>query len=155
MPSKHDFEPIMAFLLENLKNFLVSDEIPVFACVIKDDFSIVSISSNKTFKNNDPTSHAELLAIKEAGAILQSNRLDNLTLVSTLEPCLMCSGAVLNSRIKRIVFGAFEPKTGFVSSLFPTIREFNPSVEIISGVLLQECSQIMTNWFSNIRAREI
>ena len=118
------------------------------AAIIDKNLEIVSKSINLITTDLDPTAHAEIVAIRQAAKKLQNNRLDSYSLISTLEPCLMCSGAISQARINKVIFGAYEPKTGFVSSLFPTIKEFQPKLEVLSGVLEDKCSKILTNWFS-------
>ena len=129
-------------------NLPSKSEIPVAAAIIDENLEIVSKSINQITTDLDPTAHAEIVAIRQAAKKLQNNRLDSYSLISTLEPCLMCSGAISQARINKVIFGAYEPKTGFVSSLFPTIKEFQPKLEVLGGVLEDKCSKILTNWFS-------
>ena len=104
-------------------------------------------------KINDPTAHAEIVAIRGAGEKLGSWRLDDLTLIVTLEPCLMCAGAILQSRIKRLVFGAFDQKAGAVGSSLDVIRDVRAlsKVEVVGGVLEKECAKLLTDFFATKR----
>jgi len=114
---------------------------------------IVSLGKNEREKDNDPTAHAEILAIKRAGEKLGSWRLDDLTLIVTLEPCVMCAGAILQSRLKRLVFGAFDQKAGAVGSSLDVIRDVRAlsKVEVVSGVLEDECAKLLTDFFATKR----
>jgi tRNA(adenine34) deaminase len=145
------YEQIMGELLLVIKKSSPRDDIPVSAAVVNSQNKIVAIEINKNIELSDPSAHAELLAIKSASKKLNTARLDDYILISTLEPCLMCTGVIIQSRINKVIFGAFEPKTGFIVSLFPTIKEFKPDIEVISGVLESECSKILTEWFSKKR----
>jgi tRNA(adenine34) deaminase len=142
------YEEIMQHLIDYLMNLPSKSEIPVAAAIIDENLEIVSKSINLITTDLDPTAHAEIVAIRQAAKKLQNNRLDSYSLISTLEPCLMCAGAISQARINKVIFGAYEPKTGFVSSLFPTIKEFQPKLEVLGGVLEDKCSKILTNWFS-------
>jgi tRNA(adenine34) deaminase len=126
-----------------------SGDVPVGALIVNEAGEILSFGKNEREKDNDPTAHAEILAIRRAGEKLGSWRLDDLTLVVTLEPCVMCAGAILQSRIKRLVFGAFDQKAGAVGSLFDVIRDVRAlsKVEVIGGVLEDECVLLLKQFF--------
>jgi tRNA(adenine34) deaminase len=130
-----------------------SGDVPVGALIVNELGEIVSLGKNEREKDNDPTAHAEILAIKRAGEKLGSWRLDDLTLVVTLEPCVMCAGAILQSRIKRLVFGAFDQKAGAVGSSLDVIRDVRAlsKVEVVSGVLEDECAKLLTDFFATKR----
>ena len=130
-----------------------SGDVPVGALIVNEAGEIVSFGKNEREKDNDPTAHAEVLAIRRAGEKLGSWRLDDLTLVVTLEPCVMCAGAILQSRIKRLVFGAFDQKAGAVGSLLDVIRDVRAlsKVEVVSGVLEKECAKLLTDFFATKR----
>ena len=130
-----------------------SGDVPVGALIVNDAGKIVSFGKNEREKDNDPTAHAEILAIKRAGEKLGSWRLDDLTLVVTLEPCVMCAGAILQSRLKRLVFGAFDQKAGAVGSSLDVIRDVRAlsKVEVVSGVLEKECAKLLTDFFATKR----
>jgi tRNA(adenine34) deaminase len=130
-----------------------SGDVPVGALIVNEAGEILSSGKNEREKDNDPTAHAEILAIKRAGEKLGSWRLDNLTLVVTLEPCVMCAGAILQSRIKRLVFGAFDQKAGAVGSSLDVIRDVRAlsKVEVVSRVLEDECAKLLTDFFATKR----
>jgi tRNA(adenine34) deaminase len=130
-----------------------SGDVPVGALIINDAGEILSFGKNKREKDNDPTAHAEIVAIKRAGEKLGSWRLDELTLIVTLEPCVMCAGAILQSRLKRLVFGAFDQKAGAVGSSLDVIRDVRAlsKVEVVSGVLEKECAKLLTDFFATKR----
>jgi tRNA(adenine34) deaminase len=130
-----------------------SGDVPVGALIVNEAGEIVSLGKNEREKDNDPTAHAEILAIKRAGEKLGSWRLDDLTLVVTLEPCVMCAGAILQSRLKRLIFGAFDQKAGAVGSSLDVIRDVRAlsKVEVVSGVLEDECAKLLTDFFATKR----
>jgi tRNA(adenine34) deaminase len=130
-----------------------SGDVPVGALIVNEAGEIVSFGKNEREKDNDPTAHAEVLAIRRAGEKLGSWRLDDLTLIVTLEPCVMCAGAILQSRLKRLVFGAFDPKAGAVGSSLDVIRDVRAlsKVEVVSGVLEDECAKLLTDFFATKR----
>ena len=130
-----------------------SGDVPVGALIVNEVGEIVSFGKNEREKDNDPTAHAEILAIRRAGEKLGSWRLDDLTLVVTLEPCVMCAGAILQSRLKRLVFGAFDQKAGAVGSSLDVIRDMRAlsKVEVVSGVLEKECAKLLTDFFATKR----
>ena len=131
-----------------------SDDVPVGALIVNDAGEILSSGKNEREKDNDPTAHAEIVAIRGASEKLGSWRLDDLTLIVTLEPCVMCAGAILQSRIKRLVFGAFDQKAGAVGSSFDAIRDVRAlsKVEVVSGVLENECVLLLKQFFMERRA---
>ena len=130
-----------------------SGDVPVGALIVNEAGEILSSGKNEREKDNDPTAHAEILAIRRAGEKLGSWRLDDLTLIVTLEPCVMCAGAILQSRLKRLVFGAFDQKAGAVGSSLDVIRDVRAlsKVEVVSGVLEKECSKLLTDFFATKR----
>jgi tRNA(adenine34) deaminase len=130
-----------------------SDDVPVGALIVNEAGEILSSGKNEREKDNDPTAHAEILAIRRAGEKLGSWRLDDLTLIVTLEPCVMCAGAILQSRLKRLVFGAFDQKAGAVGSSLDVIRDVRAlsKVEVVSGVLEKECAKLLTDFFATKR----
>jgi tRNA(adenine34) deaminase len=130
-----------------------SGDVPVGALIVNEVGEIVSFGKNEREKDDDPTAHAEILAIRGASEKLGSWRLDDLTLVVTLEPCVMCAGAILQSRLKRLVFGAFDQKAGAVGSCLDVIRDVRAlsKVEVVSGVLEKECAKLLTDFFATKR----
>ena len=129
------------------------DDVPVGALVVNDQGEIIGMGENLREKNNDPTAHAEIVAIKNAAQKIGNWRLDDLTMVVTLEPCAMCAGAIVQTRMKRLVFGAFDEKAGAVGSIWDVIRDARAltKMEVISGVLEKECAQVLTNFFKGKR----
>ena len=150
-PAKQ-YSDLMSELLKELAEMSNSVDVPVGALVLDKNLEVIAKSFNKRVETNDPTAHAEIEAIRIAGQKLNNWRLDDCTLIVTLEPCQMCSGAILQSRISRVVFGAFEPKTGFLVSR-NSLSE-NPNIEIISGVMEEESSKILSNWFQDKRSNK-
>jgi tRNA(adenine34) deaminase len=130
-----------------------SSDIPVGAVMIDENGNIISIGRNQRELIKDSTAHAELIAIKSANRSLSSWRLEKLTLVVTLEPCLMCAGAILQSRVNRVVFGAWDEKAGACGSVWDVLRDGRSlhKVEVIGGVLENECAALLSNFFSQKR----
>lgn len=117
------------------------------------DGSIISAATNRTVRDQDPTAHAELLAIREASSKLDSWRLEDCTLYVTLEPCAMCAGAVVLSRIRRVVFGAWDAKAGMAGSVGDLLRhpQLNHRPEVRGGVLAEDCAQLLEEFFRSHR----
>ena len=147
-PAKR-YSDLMSDLLKELAEMSNSVDVPVGALVIDKNLEVIAKSFNNRVEKNDPTAHAEIEVIRIAGQKLNNWRLDDCTLLVTLEPCQMCSGAILQSRISRVIFGAFEPKTGFLVS--KNSQTENSNIEIISGVMEEESSKILSNWFRDKR----
>ena len=147
-PAKQ-YSDLMSELLKELAEMSNSVDVPVGALVLDKNLEVIAKSFNNRVEKNDPTAHAEIEVIRIAGQKLNNWRLDDCTLIVTLEPCQMCSGAILQSRISRVVFGAFEPKTGFLVS--KNSQSENSNIEIISGVMEEESSKILSNWFQDKR----
>lgn len=122
-------------------------EVPVGAIVVADN-QVLGQGYNQPIKNNDPTAHAEIIALRAAGANLANYRLLNSTLYVTLEPCIMCTGALIHARVKRLVYGAHDPKTGAITSKCRLLDSHNNhKVEFTGGVLEQECGTILREFF--------
>jgi len=149
-PAERYFELMNSLVLE-MNEFNLQQDVPVLALVLDKDLNVVSKGENKRLQLNDPVAHAEIQALQQAGEIINNWRLDDHTLLSTLEPCQMCAGAILQSRIKRVVFGAHEPKSGSITSVSSWFREDNPQIEIVGGVLEKEISEILSKWFRGQR----
>jgi tRNA(adenine34) deaminase len=126
-----------------------SGDVPVGALIVNDAGEILSSGKNEREKDNDPTAHAEIVAIRKACEKIGRWRLDDLTLIVTLEPCVMCAGAILQSRIKRLVFGAYDQKAGAVGSSLDVIRDVRAlsKVEVVSGVLESDSKLLLTDFF--------
>ena len=131
----------------------IKGDVPVGALVVDDSGKIIGQGANLREQENDPTAHAEIVAIRNAAKKLGNYRLDELTMVVTLEPCGMCAGAIAQSRIKRLVFGSFDEKYGAVGSVWDLLRDtraiYKP--EVISGVLEDECGQLLSEFFTTKR----
>jgi tRNA(adenine34) deaminase len=127
-------------------------EVPVGAIIVVDG-EIVGRGFNSPIAKSDPTAHAEILALREAGAHLHNYRLEPATLYATLEPCLMCAGALVTARVRRLVFGARDLRFGGVRSKFHLADSelLNHRVEIVEGVLAAECVELMKNFFEHRR----
>jgi len=128
-------------------------DVPVGAIVVNEAGEILGTGQNLREQSNDPTAHAEVIAIRQAAEKIGSWRLDDLTIVVTLEPCAMCAGAIAQSRIKRLVFGAWDEKAGAVGSVVDVIRDPRAltKVEVIAGIMEKECSQVLSDFFNTKR----
>lgn len=130
-------------------------EIPVGALVVDPDGAIVGRGYNQPISRHDPTAHAEIVALREAARHLGNYRLPGCTLYVTLEPCLMCAGAMLHARIARVVFGAADPKTGAAGSVINIFAEerLNHHAEILGGILAEECGTLLSGFFAARRSK--
>lgn len=148
----HMHEKYIKKSIELAQQASLEDEVPVGAVIVYKD-KIISCGSNKREQLQDPLAHAEILAIKAAADHLSSWRLEECTLYVTLEPCPMCLGAAVNSRIKRIIFGAYDPKAGACGSVmdFSSHPKLNHSIEVIGGVLENECGKLLADFFCEKR----
>ncbi len=146
-------EHYMRHALELAKQGEALGEVPVGAVIVKDD-QIIGEGFNQPISSCDPTAHAEVVALRDAASRIENYRLSGCTLYVTIEPCTMCAGSLIHARIKRLVFGAMEPKSGVVGSNDNTLLlpHFNHSIETVSGVLADECSAIMSGFFAARRA---
>lgn len=145
-------EKWMLMAIEEAKLAGIQGEVPVGAVLIKNDKLIVG-AHNQTIIKNDSTAHAEIEIIRLAGKKLRNHRLSNTTLFVTLEPCAMCFGAMVHARIERLVFGAFDPKTGVCGSSGNLINAeyFNHKFEIDGGILENKCAKILHDFFKSLR----
>jgi tRNA(adenine34) deaminase len=130
-----------------------SGDVPIGAVVLDSSGSVIGRGHNVRERDGDPTGHAELLAVRRAAQAVGGWRLAGCTLVVTLEPCTMCAGAVVLSRLDRLVFGAFDPKAGAVGSLWDVVRDrrLNHRPEVVGGVLADECSALLDDFFAHQR----
>ena len=155
----------MSLALAEARNALATADVPIGAVVIGPDGSVLGTGRNEREALGDPTAHAEMVAIREAAARLRARRaqegrsddgwrLEDCTLVVTLEPCAMCAGAVVLARIPRVVFGAWDEKAGAAGSVFDILRErrLNHWVEVFAGVREQECAALLRDFFAGHRA---
>jgi tRNA(adenine34) deaminase len=145
------WEDSMRLALEQARMAARHGDVPVGAVVVDQAGSVLAAAGNEREIRHDPTAHAEILALREASRKLRSWRLTGLTLVVTLEPCTMCAGALVLARVTRLVFGAFDPKAGAVSSLFDVVRDpqLNHRIDVCSGVLEAECSALLKDFFAD------
>jgi tRNA(adenine34) deaminase len=126
-------------------------DVPVGALVINKDGIVIGKGSNEREANNDPTAHAEIVAIRNAASRLQNSRLDGCTLIVTLEPCAMCAGAIAQSRISRVIFGTWDEKAGAVGSVWDVLRDPRSifKVEVTAGIREKECAALLKDFFSD------
>jgi tRNA(adenine34) deaminase len=140
----------MSDLLDYLKTAPNTTEVPVAAAIFDQQQKQVAIAQNLREQTVDPIAHAEIVALRAVSQINNNWNLEGFSLYVTLEPCLMCTGAVLQSKISRVVFGAFNPETTSQSSV-ELLRNGNPQIEVVGGVNEKECSTYLTQWFSEQR----
>ncbi|WP_111719612.1 tRNA adenosine(34) deaminase TadA [Homoserinimonas sp. OAct 916] len=128
---------------------LATGDVPVAALVIDADGQVIGSGRNERELRQDPTAHAEILALREAAATRGEWRLEDTTLVVTLEPCVMCAGAILAARVPRVVFGAWDEKAGASGSVYDVLRDrrLNHRVEVFAGVEERRCSELLTEFF--------
>lgn len=132
------------------------NEIPIGACLIDKNGELLAVAGNRTITDCDPTAHAEILVLREAAAKIGNYRLTETTVYTTIEPCAMCAGALVNARVKRLVFGAHDERFGAVESVFRLCdtSSLNHRIEIISGVSAFECRNLMQNFFKGKRQKD-
>jgi len=147
-----DDERWMSAALERARIAERAGDVPIGAVVVRDG-GIIAQAENRTVRAQDPTAHAEVLAIRDAAAALESWRLTGCTLYVTLEPCAMCAGAIVLARLDRLVFGAWDPKAGMVGSLGDIVRHprLNHRAEVLGGVLEQRSAELLTQFFRDRR----
>ena len=126
-----------------------SQDVPVGAVIISESGEVIAAGHNTRERDQDPLGHAEIVTIRYAAEKLGTWRLDTCTLVVTLEPCVMCAGAILAARIPRLIFGAWDEKAGASGSVFDLLRDrrLNHHVEVIPGVRAEECGELLTDFF--------
>jgi tRNA(adenine34) deaminase len=130
-------------------------EVPVGAIIVYDN-NIISIAHNERETSKDPTAHAEILALRRAGQVLQRWNLHKCDMYVTLEPCVMCAGAIVNSRISSVYYGAVDSRFGAVDTTYKigTDNKLNHKITVVGGVLQHECSALLTNFFGRLRANK-
>jgi len=135
------------------KEAAIKGDVPVGALVVDDAGTIIGMGANLREQDNDPTAHAEIVAIRNAANKIGNYRLDDLTMVVTLEPCGMCAGAIAQSRIKRLVFGSFDEKAGAVGSVWDLLRDSRAlhKLEVLNGILKEECSYLLKDFYQSKR----
>jgi len=148
-----DYKALMQQAITLAKATAIKGDVPVGALVVDESGNVVGQGANLREQDNDPTAHAEIVAIRNAARKIGNYRLDELTMVVTLEPCGMCAGAIAQSRINRLVFGSFDEKYGAVGSVWDLLRDsraiYKP--EVLSGVLEDECAQLLSDFFTTKR----
>ena len=149
------YDALMRQALDLALTAAESDDVPVGAIVVDADGLVIGRGRNTRERDADPTGHAEIVAIRDAAATRGEWRLEGCTLVVTLEPCTMCAGAIVASRIERLVFGAFDEKAGAVGSLWDVVRDrrLNHRPEVVSGVLADESSTLLRQFFERHRTQ--
>lgn len=142
-------EELMRLAINLAQSATRTTDVPVGAIVINSDGVLIGRGFNEREANNDPTAHAEIVAIRSAAGRLQNSRLDGCTLVVTLEPCAMCAGAIAQSRISKVIFGAWDEKAGAVGSVWDVLRDPRSifKVEVVGGILERECAALLTDFF--------
>jgi tRNA(adenine34) deaminase len=147
------YEEPMRAALEEAALALETADVPIGAVVLDAEESIIGRGRNAREALGDPTAHAEILALRSAASARGGWRLEGCTLVVTLEPCAMCAGAVVLSRVARLVYGAVDPKAGAVGSLWDLVRDrrLNHRPEVVSGVLADECGELVRTFFAGHR----
>ena len=142
----------MAAALQEARRAASIGEVPVGAAVLREG-TVVARAHNETVQRRDPTAHAELLAVRQALSSLQTDRLSDCTLYVTLEPCAQCAGAIVLTKVGRVVFGAYDPKAGMAGSVGDVLRHsgLNHRVEVIGGVEEEECGRLLQDFFRGRR----
>jgi tRNA(adenine34) deaminase len=149
MPSDIEF---MLLALDEARGAMERGEVPVGAIIVKNDV-VIARGGNAPIGLRDPSAHAEMLALREAGDALQNYRLDDTVLYVTLEPCLMCAAAMVHARVRRVVFGAFDPKAGAAGGMIDAfaLKGLNHRVDVFGGVLEAQCSALLSDFFAATR----
>lgn len=149
------FEPAMRLALDQAAGQVPGDDpdVPVGAVILDDTGSVIGAGRNRREADHDPTAHAEVVAMRRAAVRLGRWRLDECTLVVTLEPCTMCAGAAVAARLRRLVYGAADPRQGAAGSLWDVLRDRRLShrVEVIGGILEEECARPLRDFFGRLR----
>jgi tRNA(adenine34) deaminase len=151
-----DYKFLMQQAILLAKEAATKGDVPVGAIVVDESGNVVGRGANLREQNNDPTAHAEIVAIRDAAKNIGNYRLDDLTMVVTLEPCVMCTGAIVQAKLKRLVFSTFNIKQGAVGSIHDLIRDSRnvKSIEVISGVLENESTELVKHFFASQRSQE-
>ncbi len=146
----------MRLALDEARAALATEDVPIGAVVLDPGGSVIGRGHNEREADADPTAHAEILALRQAAAARGEWRLEGCTLVVTLEPCTMCAGATVLSRVDRLVFGAYDDKAGAVGSLWDVVRDrrLNHRPEVVTGVLADECTFLLQEFFAGHRQRD-
>ena len=142
----------MQLALEQARVALAAGEVPVGAVVVRDG-QLVATGFNRNLVDHDPTAHAEVVALRQAAALLGNHRLAGCTLLCTIEPCAMCAGAMVHARISRLVYGAADPKAGAAGPVLDITKhpQLNHRIEVVPGVLAEQCSELLKSFFAERR----
>jgi len=148
-----DWSAAMRLALDVAETARASGDVPIGAVVIDAEGNVIAVGANVRERDHDPTGHAEVVALRAAAARVGEWRLAGCTLVVTLEPCTMCAGAIVLSRVDRLVFGAYDEKAGAVGSLWDVVRDrrLNHRPEVVSGVLAEESTALLDEFFAGQR----
>jgi tRNA(adenine34) deaminase len=149
MPGDVEF---MRLAIAEAQRAAAAGEVPVGAVLVKDE-RVIATGSNAPIGTHDPSAHAEIAALRAGGAALGNYRLDDTVLYVTLEPCLMCAAAVVHARVRRVVFGAFDPKAGAAGGIIDAfaLKGLNHRVDVFGGVLEKECGELLSGFFAGVR----
>ncbi|WP_031491170.1 tRNA adenosine(34) deaminase TadA [Succinivibrio dextrinosolvens] len=149
-------EDLMRLAIEMAKEAYKIGEVPVGCVIADEEGNVISTGYNRSITDNDPSAHAEMVAIRNAGEVLKNYRMPGLSLYVTLEPCCMCSGAIIHARFSKVYYGASDLKTGACGSVFDVISDprHNHRVECIGGVLADECSKMLSDFFKERRLQK-
>jgi tRNA(adenine34) deaminase len=147
------WDQLMGIALHEATHALATGDVPVGALVVDDDGRLLGLGRNRREETGDPTAHAEVLALRQAAATRGEWRLEGCTLVVTLEPCVMCAGALVAARVRRLVLGAWDPKAGATGSVWDLVRDqrANHEVEVVGGVREDECGAVLREFFESRR----
>ena len=147
-------ETYMRLALAEAEQAMQTGDVPVGAIVVDANGFVIGTGRNRREVDRDPTGHAEIVALRAAAARLATWRLHGATLIATLEPCVMCAGALVNARIERVVYGCDDPKAGALRSLYLLGQDprLNHRFEVTAGVLSAECARLLTAFFAALRA---
>jgi tRNA(adenine34) deaminase len=145
----------MLAAIDEARRAEVHGDVPIGAVLLDASGTAVAEAGNERELSRDPTAHAEVLVLRSAARAARSWRLEDHTLVVTLEPCTMCAGALVQARVGRLVFGAYDPKAGAVASLWDVVRDsrLNHRVEVVGGIMAEECGQLLSDFFAGQRRR--
>ena len=152
MPSEDEIWMQLAISLA--KEAQEAGEVPVGAVIVKDG-QLVATGQNRNLRDHDPSAHAEIVALRDAGARMENHRLEGCEMYAIIEPCAMCAGALVHARLKRLIFGAHDPKAGAVQSIVMVLNHpnLNHRMEVTAGVLAEDCASLLREFFQNRRLK--
>jgi tRNA(adenine34) deaminase len=156
LPMSMDYDRLMEEALSEAEKAVEKGEVPVGAVLAGPDGQVLAKGYNQPISLSDPTAHAEIIALRGAGALSRNYRLTDTTLVVTIEPCIMCIGAAINARVTRLVFGAFDTKAGAAGSIYNLAEDarLNHRIEVISGIRESECREMLQTFFRSRRVEQ-